>query len=159
MNVNLIAHVTGQSKSMSLWRGEKSWKETKTDAAENFAAINLISFSHNFLCLPLQLNFSISILCVLQIRLQWNDKNLSKIPSQTCLWKDYMSSSKERFSIKRMQVVNCIQSYLSMHELLLIRRKNTQNNSKSVEWIQKQKSYLNFLEWIFKIFAITNIFL
>ena len=42
------------------------------------------------------------------------------------------------------QVVDFIRSYLSRHELLLIRRKNTQNNGKSVEWIKKQKTYLNF---------------
>ena len=116
-----------------------SWQVTKTDVAGNCDAINLISFSYNFLCLSLQLNFSIPILCASQITLQWNNKNSFKGPSQMWRWKVYMTSSKETVSVKRIQVVDCIQSYLSRHELLLIWRKNTQNNSKSVEWIQNKK--------------------
>ena len=131
MNVNLIAHVRDQSKSMSLWKGERSWQVTKTDVAGNCAAINLIYFSNNFLCLSLQLNFSIPTFSVAHIILQWNKKNLLKRPSQTWLWKYYMTSSKETVSVKRIQVVDCIQSCLSRHELLIIWRKNTQNNSKS----------------------------
>ena len=127
MNVNLIAHVRDHSKSTSLWKRERSWQVTKTDVAGNCAAINLISFSYNFLCLSLQLNFSITILCVAQITLQWNNKNLLKRPSQTWLWKGYMTSCKETVLVKRIQVVDCIQSCLSRHELLLIWRKNTQN--------------------------------
>ena len=157
MNVNLIAHVRNQPKSMSLWKWERSWQVTKTDVAGNCAAINLISFSYNSLCLSLQLIFTIPILCVFQITLQWNNKNSLKRPSQMWLWKGYMTSSKETVSVKRIQVVDCIQSCFSRHELLLIWRKNTQNNSKSVEWFQKQKPY-EFCGWIFKIFTITNIF-
>ena len=157
MNVNLIAHVRDQSKSMSLWKGERSWQVTKTDVAGNCAAINLISFSYNFLCLRLQLNFSIPILCMTQIILQWNNKNLLKRPSQTWLWRDYMTSSKETVWVKKIQVVDCIQNCLSRHELFIIWN-NTQNSSKSFEWIQKQKTYMNFWGWILKIFTITNIF-
>ena len=123
MNMNLIAHVRDQSKSLSLWNGERSWQVTKTDVAGNCDAINLISFSYNFLCLSLQLNFSIPILCASQITLQWNNKNSFKGPSQMWHWKGYMTSSKETVSVKRIQVVDCIQSYLSRHELLLIWRK------------------------------------
>ena len=123
MNVNLIAHVRDQSKSLSLWNGERSWQVTKTDVAGNCDAINLISFSYNFLCLSLQLNFSIPILCASQITLQWNNKNSFKGPFQMWHWKGYMTSSKETVSVKRIQVVDCIQSYLSRHELLLIWRK------------------------------------
>ena len=155
--MNLIARVRDQSRSMSLWEGESSWQVTKTDVAGNCAAMNLISFSYNFLCLPLQLNFSILILCVSKITLQWNNKNALKRPSQMWLWKDSMTSSKETVSFKRIQVEDCIQSYFSRYEILLIWRKNTQNNSKSVKWIQKQKTYTNFWGWIFKIFTITNI--
>ena len=131
---------------------------TKIDVARNCAAINLISFSYNFLCHFLQLNFSIPILCVAQIVLQWDNKNLLKIRSQTWLWKGYMISSKEKVSVKRIQLVDCIQSCLSRHDLLIIWRKNTQNTSKSLEWIQKQKTYMDFWGWIFKIFTINNIF-
>ena len=155
--MNLIARVRDQSRSMSLWEGESSWQVTKTDVAGNCAAMNLISFSYNFLCLPLQLNFSILILCVSKIALQWNNKNALKRPSQMWLWDGYMNSSKEMVSFKRIQVEDCIQSYFSRYEILLIRRKNTQNNSKSVKWIQKQKTFMNFWGWIFKIFTITNI--
>ena len=133
MNVNLIAHVRDQSKSMSLWKGQRDWKVTKTDVTGNCAAITLISFSYNFLCLSLQLNFSGPILCVAHIILQWNNKNLLKTPSQAWFWKDYVTSSKETVSVKRVQIVDCIQSCLSRHELLIIWRKNTQNNSKSLE--------------------------
>ena len=157
MNVNLIAHVRDKSKSMSLWKGERSWQVTKTDVAGNCAAINLISFSYNFLCLRLQLNFSIPILCMAQIILQWNNKNLLKRPSQTWLWRDYMTSSKETVWVKKIQVVDCIQNCLSRHELFIIWN-NTQNSSESFECIQKQKTYMNFWGWILKIFTITNIF-
>ena len=116
---------------------------TKTDVAGNCAAINLISFSYNSLCLSLQLIFTIPILCVFQITLQWNNKNSLKRPSQMWLWKGYMTSSKETVSVKRIQIADCIQSCLSRHEVWLIWRKNTQNNSKSLEWIQKQKIYMN----------------
>ena len=116
---------------------------TKTDVAGNCAAINLISFSCNFFFFFLRLNFSIPILCVAQIILQWNNRLLFKRPSQTWLWKDYMTSSKETVWAKRIPVVDCIQSCLSRHQLLIIWRKNTQNNSKSLEWIQKQKIYMN----------------
>ena len=94
-----------------------------------------------FLCLSLQLNFSFPILCVAPIILPWNNKNSLKRPSQMWLGKDYMTTSKEAVSVKMIQVVDWIQSCLSGHELLLVWRKNTQNNSKSLEWIQKQKTY------------------
>ena len=142
--MDLVAHVRDRPKSMSLWKGERSWKMTKTDVTGNCAAINVISFSYNFLCLSLQLNFSFPILCVAPIILPWNNKNSLKRPSQMWLWKDYMTSSKETVSVKMIQVVAWIQSCLSGHELLLIWRKNTENNSKSLEWIQKQKTYMNF---------------
>ena len=155
--MSLIARVRDQSRSMSLWEWESSWQVTKTGVAGNCAAMNLISFSYNFLCFPLQLNFSILILCVSKITLQWNNKNALKRPSQMWLWKGYMTSSKETVSFKRIQVEDCIQSYFSRYEILLIWRKNTQNNSKSVKWIQKQKTFMNFWGWILKIFTITNI--
>ena len=156
--MSLIARVRDQSRSMSLWEGESSWQVTKTDVAGNCAAMNLISFSYNFLCLPLQLNFSILILCVSKITLQWNNKNALKRPSQMWLWKGNMTSSKEMVSFKRIQVEDCIQSYFSRYEILLIWRKNTQNNSKSVKWIQKQKTFMNFWGWILKIFTITKFY-
>ena len=131
--------------------------DKKSDVAGNCAAMNMISFSYNVLCLSLQLNFSIAISCVALIILQWNNKNSLKIPSQTWLWKDYMTSSKETVSVKRIQIVECIQSCFSRHQLLLIWRKNTQNNSKSLEWIKKCETHMNFWGWIFKIFTITNI--
>ena len=139
-------------------RGVDKW--LKADAAGNCAAINIKSFSYNFLCPSLKLNFFIPISCVVPIILQWNNKNSLKRPSQMWLWKGYMTSSKETVSVKRIQVVDCIQSCLSRHELLLIWRKNTQNNSKSFGSIQKQKhkTYMNFWGWILKIFTITNIF-
>ena len=118
-------------------RGVDKW--LKTDVTGNCAAINMISFSYNFLCLYL----SIPILCVAPIILQWNNKNSLKRPSQMWLWKGYMTSSKETVSVKRIQIADCIQSCLSRHEVWLIWRKNTQNNSKSLEWIQKQKIYMN----------------
>ena len=127
---------------MSLWKGERSWKVTKTDVTRKCAAINVISFSYNFLCLSLQLNFSFPILCVAPIILQWNNKNSLKRPSQMWLWKDYMTSSKETVSVKMIQVADWIQSCLSGQQLLLIWRNNTQNNSKSLEWIQKTKKHI-----------------
>ena len=151
----LLLMLGGSQKVYQSERGRGVDK--KSNVAGNCAAINMISFSYNFLCLSLQLNFSIPILCASQITLQWNNKNSFKGPSQMWRWKVYMTSSKETVSVKRIQVVDCIQSYLSRHELLLIWRKNTQNNGKSVEWIKKQKTYLNFWGWIFKIFSITNI--
>ena len=81
-------------------RGVDKW--LKTDVAGNCAAINMISFSYNFLCLSLQLNFFIPILCVAPIMLQWNKKNSLKRPSQAWLWKGYMTSSKETISVKRI---------------------------------------------------------
>ena len=149
MNVNHIADVRDQPWSIPLWKGDRNWQVTKTDVTENCAAINLISFSYSFLCLSLKLNFSIPILCVAQIILQWKNKNLLKWPSQTRLWKGYMTSSKETVSVKRIQVVDCIQSCLSRHGLLIIWRKNTQNNSKYLEWIQKRKTCMNFWGPIF----------
>ena len=80
-------------------------KWLKTNVAEYCAAINIKSFSYNFLCLSLQLNFFIPISCVVPIILQWNNKNSLKV------------------SVKRIQVVDCIHSCLSRHELLLIWRK------------------------------------
>ena len=139
-------------------RGRRVYKWLKTNVTGNCAAISMISFSYNFLGLSLQLNFSILISCVAPIILQWNNKNSLKRPSQMWLWKGYMTSSKETVSVKRIQVVDCIQSCLSRHELLLIWRKNTQNNSKFLEWIQKHKTCMNFWGWIFKVFTITNIF-
>ena len=59
-------------------RGVDKW--LKTDVTGNCAAINMISFSYNFLCLSLQFNFSIPILCMAPIILQWNNKNLLKRP-------------------------------------------------------------------------------
>ena len=149
MNVNHISHVRDQSKSTQLWKEYRGWQVTKADVAGNCAAINLISFSYKFLCLSLKLNLFIPKLCVAQIILQGNNKNLLKRPSQTWLWKGYMTSSKETVSVKRIQVAHCIQSCLSRHVLLIIWRKNTQNNSKPLEWIQKRKTCMNFWGWIF----------
>ena len=145
---------------MSLWKGETSWQVTKTDVAGNCAAINGIFFSYALLCLSLQLNFSFPIFSVAPLILQWNNKNSLKRPSQTWPWKGcrLYASSEETVSVKRIQVVDCIQISLSGHELLLIWRRITQNNCKSLECIQKQKTYTNFWGWIFKIFTITNIF-
>ena len=85
-------------------RGVDKW--LKTDVTGNCAAINMISFSYNFLCLSLQFNFSIPILCMAPIILQWNNKNLLKRPSQAWLWKGYMTSSKETVSVKILQISN-----------------------------------------------------
>ena len=131
---------------MSLWKGKRSWKMTKTDVTGNCAAINVISFSYNFLCLSLQLNFSFPLLCIAPIILQWNNKNSLKRPSQMWLWKDYTTSSKETISVKMIQVVDWIQSCLSGHELLLTWRKNTQNNSKPLKVDPKTKNIYEFLE-------------
>ena len=151
----LLLMLGGSQKVYQSERGRGVDK--KSNVAGNCAAINMISFSYNVLCLSLQLNFSIAISCVAPIILQWNNKNSIKIPSQTWLWKDYMTSSKETVSVKRIQIVECIQSCFSRHQLLLIWRKNTQNNSKSLEWIQKCGTHMNIWGWIFKIFTITNI--
>ena len=51
-------------------RGKGADKSQKLMFAGNCAAINLISFSYKFLCISLQLYFSIPILCVAQIILQ-----------------------------------------------------------------------------------------
>ena len=103
-------------------RGKGGDKSQKTDVAGNCAAINLISFSYKFLCISLQL-FPIPILCVAQIILQWNNKNLLKRPFYTWLWKGYMTSSTETVSVKRIKVADCTQSCLSRHQLLIIWRK------------------------------------
>ena len=136
----LLLMLGGSQKVYQSERGRGVDK--KSNVAGNCAAIN---------------NFSIAISCVAPIILQWNNKNSIKIPSQTWLWKDYMTSSKETVSVKRIQIVECIQSCFSRHQLLLIWRKNTQNNSKSLEWIQKCGTHMNIWGWIFKIFTITNI--
>ena len=133
--MNLIAHVWDQSKSMLCHsaRGRRADKWQKLMSQEivllQMWYLSPIPFLYPIflLCLSLQLNFSFAILCVAPIKLQWNNKNSLKRPSQTWLWKGYMTSSKETVSVKRIQVVDCIQSCLSRHELLLIWRKNTQN--------------------------------
>ena len=83
-------------------RGVDKW--LKTDVTGNCAVIN-ISFCYNFLCLSLQFNFSTPIMCMTPIILQWNNKNPLKRPSQTWLWKGYMTSSKKQFQSRFFRLV------------------------------------------------------
>ena len=86
---SLLMFGTSQKVCYVTLQGETSWQVTKTDVARDCVAINVISFSYTLLCLSLQLNFSFAILCVAPIKLQWNNKNSLKRPSQTWLWKGY----------------------------------------------------------------------
>ena len=137
IRTSLLMFGTSQKVFYALWKAETSWQVTKTEVAGNSTAINVISFSYTLLCLSLQLNFSFPILCVAPIILQWNNKNSLKRPSQTWFWKGYrLHDQFQRNSFSQEDTSSRLYSNLLVgHELLLIWRANTKNNSKSLGWI------------------------